>query len=398
VPEAAAVRRRTRHQRKSRLIPSVAIFVYDLSATGVVRNALAIANRLAAAGWDVEVVTCRGGTAFAAERAGLRTVTLGIGGEPASRSGALLRAVSRLGRHLRGREPDILLSAGNHAHPICWAASRRLRRARTVYRISNDLEHRGGARRSLKAIFRRFSTRLLARDERAHLVLVSPHLLREPVLETAARRGKASVIPNGVAVAEVRRRMMESGGHPWLEGDVPVAVGIGRLVPQKNFAGLLHAVARANATRPLRLIVLGAGPQREALASLAGRLNIADRVDLAGVVPNPFPYLRRASVFVLPSFWEGAPNVLLEALACGAPAVASRTAGNADEILDGGRYGLLVDPDDADGMAEAILRQLDPARRVAPGGRAETFDIGMALDAYASLFERLAASNPAARA
>ena len=66
--------------------------------------------------------------------------------------------------------------------------------------------------------------------------------------------------------------------------------------------------------------------------------------------------------------------------------VASRTAGNAVDVLDGGRYGVLVDPLDIAGMAQAILRQCDPATRILPGARVEEFDIRRTLDAYAALF------------
>ena len=144
--------------------------------------------------------------------------------------------------------------------------------------------------------------------------------------------------------------------------------------------------------RSLRLVILGKGTEgeREALLKLAGRLGIANAIDLPGVEENPFPLLSRASVFALPSLWEGSSNALLEALACGVPVVAARSAGNAAAVLDEGRYGLLVQPDDPEAMGQALLQQADPIRRLMPGRRADAFDLAATLDSYAELLEDLA--------
>ncbi len=80
---------------------------------------------------------------------------------------------------------------------------------------------------------------------------------------------------------------------------------------------------------------------------------------LPGLVLNPFPYLMRASVFVLSSAYEGLPRVLIEALACGCPAVSTDCPSGPAEILDGGSYGALVPVADDAAMAKAILATLD---------------------------------------
>jgi glycosyltransferase involved in cell wall biosynthesis len=96
--------------------------------------------------------------------------------------------------------------------------------------------------------------------------------------------------------------------------------------------------------------------------------------------------MREAGLFALPSLWEGSSNVLLEALACGTPIVASRTAGDAELILDRGRFGLLADPADPADWAGAILRQLG-SERVLPGDRADGFSRQAALASYLALFD-----------
>jgi glycosyltransferase involved in cell wall biosynthesis len=151
---------------------------------------------------------------------------------------------------------------------------------------------------------------------------------------------------------------------------------------------LLEAVAIARRSKDLQLLLIGTGPLKSDLTASAERLGIGDAVRFIDPVTNPFPIMKRSAALVLPSWWEGSPNALLEAIACGTPVIASRRAGNAEEILDNDRYGLLIDPDDAEQMAAGILRQLGPLR-VLPGDRARDYDRRIALDAYAKLIAEM---------
>src|SRR5690606_37626457 len=133
----------------------------------------------------------------------------------------------------------------------------------------------------------------------------------------------------------------------------PVLVAAGRLVPQKNFPLLLAAFAQLRAQRPARLLILGEGRERPRLEAAAHELGIAADVALPGHVDNPYAAYARASLFVLSSDWEGLPTVLIEALACGCPIVATDCPSGPAEILQGGRYGSLVPMGDAAALAQA---------------------------------------------
>lgn len=372
--------------------PSLAIFLHDLSATGVVRNALAISAHAAARGWRVAILAVRAEGVLAEAPAGVALIgLLPEGARRDARAIEMARAIPRLRRALRAQPFDLILSAGNHAHLACWAACRGLARPKRVYRISNDISSSaGGLANRPRMALRRWTYRLLTADAAA-LVTVSARLREDRAMRRAAASGKLTVIANGVDVAQVRRLSREPFADPWFDAETPVVVAAGRLVAQKNFATLIEALAIARRTRSVRLYLLGAGTaeQRSALESQARALGVGASIRLVGSLPNPFPVMARASVVAVPSFWEGSPNVLLEAMACGAPVVASRSAGNAAEILDHDRFGLLIDPRDPAGLAEALLRQLDPATRIAPCDRAEAFDRRHALDAYLSLFAGL---------
>jgi glycosyltransferase involved in cell wall biosynthesis len=173
-------------------------------------------------------------------------------------------------------------------------------------------------------------------------------------------RERIQVIYNPIITPDLAVKIQQQLDHPWFKpGEKPVVLSVGRLDPQKDFPLLLRAFARVHQTLPSRLLILGEGPEREALLSLARQLGIEEDVSLPGFVPNPYPYMAHASVFVLSSRWEGLPTVLAEALYCGVPIVATDCPNGPREILRDGLYGKLVNVGDVDCLTDAILTTLN---------------------------------------
>jgi glycosyltransferase involved in cell wall biosynthesis len=369
------------------------LYVHDLRSSGVVRAAIDLARRLAA---DRPTTLMAGyGEGFFAEQAArgpFRLVALAPAAGAFARAGAALRLRAWLARQPAG----VLLSLGNMGHWTPWLAGPGLGHIRRVYVISNEVARGDG----LKSTVRQAWMAALVRDA-ARVVLVGRTLAETPVFARALAAGRAVEIPNGVDLQLARARAAAPCPHRWLEDEVPVVLGVGRLRPQKNFDLLIEGVRRARATRRLRLVILGGGAREERarLEALAG--DLGDDVLLAGETDNVFAWLSRASVFALPSRWEGSSLVLLEALAVGVPVVASRLAGDAAHVLDEGRYGALFDGRSPDALAQALLTQTGEAP-VRPGDRAEAFSLAATNDAYAALVgelgERLDAGAGAAAA
>jgi len=158
----------------------------------------------------------------------------------------------------------------------------------------------------------------------------------------------------------------------------PVLIGVGRLVNQKAFDRLIraHAALRGEGVEH-HLVLLGEGPQREALLALARSLGVAETVFLPGQVQNVADWLAHATVFALCSRYEGLPLVLLEALGCGVPAVAMDCPSGPREILQDGRCGRLVPADDEAAFTEAIgelMRDATLRARLAALGRQRALD------------------------
>ena len=143
--------------------------------------------------------------------------------------------------------------------------------------------------------------------------------------------------------------------------------------------------------------MLGDGPLLGSLRQLADSLGIADRLTFRGYVQDPLPFVARAHALVLSSAWEGQGAVLLEAMACGCPVIATRSTAAVAEVLGEGEFGTLVPPHDAQALADAIARQLherspvsEQARawvdryRVDAGVRSHAKALGLALTAQAA--------------
>lgn len=141
-------------------------------------------------------------------------------------------------------------------------------------------------------------------------------------------------------------------------------VSVGRLAPQKGHDVLLRAFAAVAREHPgWTLTIVGEGPERQALAELAIELGIAERVDLMGSVPEPGEVLVTSDFFVMASRYEGFPNALLEAMACGLPVISTDSVG-AQEIVTDGHDGLLTPVEDEAALAQAMRRLIeDPELR-----------------------------------
>jgi glycosyltransferase involved in cell wall biosynthesis len=139
-------------------------------------------------------------------------------------------------------------------------------------------------------------------------------------------------------------------------------MGVGRLVPQKNFRLLIDAFAIVRRSHDARLIILGEGPERPLLEAQVRQYGLHDVVDLPGFLDNPYACMARASVFALSSDFEGLPTVLIETLAIGTPVVSTDCESGPREILRGGVLGELVPVGDVHAMALAIARALASPR------------------------------------
>lgn len=319
----------------------ITLVISKLTGGGAERVMCNLANHFARAGWEVDVLTFDEAPACEKMEESIVCTSLLAKKERSSISVLnLLRRLPRLRRHLRACGSDVcivmlpiptilvLTMARRAGMPIIAAERAEPSRYKGVYRF----------------LLRRLCHRAAAWVFQTETVSswYQPHLGGVPAL----------VIPNAINPAFLN--------GPYAGERDKSIVSAGRLCPQKNFALLIRAFARIAPAHPEhRLIIYGEGGLREKLQSLARELGVADRVELPGRVEDMAQRLRRASMYVLSSDYEGMPNALIEAMAQGLPCVATDCGGGgARYLVQNEENGLLIPAGDEAAMAEAIGRIL----------------------------------------
>jgi glycosyltransferase involved in cell wall biosynthesis len=167
-------------------------------------------------------------------------------------------------------------------------------------------------------------------------------------------------------------------------------MAVGRFAPVKNYAGMLHAVARAAAAAPrLRLAILGAGPLEEETRALAARLGLADRVLFLGFRRDVAECLLAADLFVNSSDTEALPVSLLEAMAAALPTAAPRIGGIPDALGEP-PAGIVVPAGDMAALGDALARlTTDDALRATLAARARERARDFSLETFAARYEAL---------
>jgi glycosyltransferase involved in cell wall biosynthesis len=226
----------------------------------------------------------------------------------------------------------------------------------TTYGFWYGALSRSRGKRLLKGLLERRGLR------HAAAVIVTTEELRA---RAARLNPRVELIPNGVDTG-----LFTPGRRERPEAAPRRILSVGRLSPEKNLAAVLTAASSLGGGAVVTMV--GGGPLRDALEAQARREGVV--VEFPGVMDHrrlPAVY-RAADVFVLASFTEGHPKVLLEAMACGLPVVASDCPGNRS-LVEEGRTGLLFDPRRPEELAACLKRILDDealARRLGDAGRA----------------------------
>lgn len=297
----------------------------------------------------------------------------------------VLHALPKVLQLLWRTRPDTVLSTLGHLNlalamlrPLLPGSTRYLARETTV--LSYGLAEYARPQRWAWA-YRRFYRRF------DRVICQSVAMRDDLVTHFGVPAGRATVINNPLDLDRIARQAalpLPPGSPPMTPGQPdpgPIhLVAAARLVEQKGVAVAIEAVALAN-NRRLRLTVLGDGPDRSKLEALARERGIADRVHFAGFQANPFAFFARADAFVLSSQYEGFPNVVLEALACGTPVVALPAPGGLREIVEPIAGCALA----SDMSAAALARLLNPGptQRI-PVSAVQRFALPHIVECYAA--------------
>ncbi|HVN92674.1 MAG TPA: glycosyltransferase [Terracidiphilus sp.] len=350
---------------------------------GAERQAMLLAKGLRRRGWRVSVVALYGDGGEAATE--LRDCGVAFTSLETRKGLADPRGWIRFHRWLQRERPDVLHAHLPHAAWLCrWS-----RLAAPVPVVVDTLHSSNTGTNGRRAGY------ALSRWMPDHVTAVSRATAVAHLAKGMVQRNHLSILGNGIEVeawapnpqarVAARRELGLTDEFLWM--------AVGRLEPVKDYPALLRAMARL--PQNAHLVILGTGPLAEELRDLARRLGLARRVRFLGFQPNVEHWMQAADGFVLSSRWEGLPMVLLEAGACGVPAVATDVPGTNEVIADGvnGWLAQAGDPDSLRGIMTRLM-EMPLEKRFAMGECArrrvmEEFCLEAVLNRWERLYETL---------
>jgi glycosyltransferase involved in cell wall biosynthesis len=265
-------------------------------------------------------------------------------------------AAPALARVIRRLRPDVVFCTAGGANSVAVAAHRLARSsARLVLSERSALRRpRGRLRGPLELALKRWTY------QRADLVTAVSEGVRDDLIATLGlASAQVRVIGNPVIGDDVAARASEPLASAAMDAPGPTLVAVGRLIDLKDYPTMLDALVRVRQRVPAKLVILGLGPQRDALIAAAAARGLAAVVTFAGFDPNPYRYMARADVVVQTSRAEGLPGTIIQALACGTPVVATDCDHGPREVIRDGVDGFLVPVGDAPAVADRVLRLLE---------------------------------------
>ncbi|MFO1431849.1 MAG: glycosyltransferase [Candidatus Competibacteraceae bacterium] len=363
----------------------VAFFLYSLSGGGTERVNLSLANELSEMGYLVDLVLVnKSGEFLNKVREDIRIIDF--------QKFRAIECIYRLAQYLRRERPTVLFTAlptlniiGISANIIAGFKTNVIPTEHMPVSIDERETHKIEPKIAYKLypLFYKFVKNIVVNCEDSAKDFTKRYKW--------INKKKIKIIYNPVVSNELLEMAQETPEIDWFKEPIinPIILGVGRLTKQKNFHLLVEAFAKLRAKYNCRLVILGNGEDYGSLKDLAKNLGIEKDFLMPGFKENPYSYMTRASVFVLSSIYETLPTVLIEALACGTPVVATDCFG-VREILQNGEYGIIVNNPTAVEIAFTIKEVLDSnsdkARLIE---RAKFFGIQEAAKKYSMLIEEV---------
>jgi glycosyltransferase involved in cell wall biosynthesis len=355
-------------------VVDVAFFLPNLGGGGAERAILLLSKGLSESGLKVELILSSADGEYLDDVSDkVSIVNL--------KSRRTLLSLFSLARHVHVSRPKVLFSALSHANLIALIACK-VFPSKTKLIVSERSNLSSALRNSdYKEKIVAIGMRLLY-WKADKILAVSNGVADDLAGHISCDRSKIDVLYNPVEVptsGESIDLVCPASFRAGLSSGESIILGVGRLTQQKNFALLIRAFAMVRSVRPCKLVILGDGELSRDLIEIAESLDILEDVYMPGFSRDPFTWMKLADVFVLSSDWEGLPNVLIQAMACGTPVVSTDCKSGPAEILEDGKWGRMVPTNDPYRMSLAILEALDDKNHPDARLRAADFSVEVAV-------------------
>lgn len=185
------------------------------------------------------------------------------------------------------------------------------------------------------------------------IIAVSDAVKYDLIDKLKINENKINKINNPVDILDIQKKSRQYISHKYFNQKNKIILTVASLTKQKNIQLLLKALKNVIKEIPVKLIIIGAGTEYNYLKNLTNKLLLGDHVDFLGNIYNPYSYMKNCDLFVLPSMYEGLPNVLIEALVCETHILATNCPGGSSEIIQ--NYGKLVKCNDEQELTFGII-------------------------------------------
>jgi glycosyltransferase involved in cell wall biosynthesis len=313
-----------------------------MSGGGAERQLSYLAGELGQLGWDVHVaLTGRGANweRLQASGAVIHEVTA-LGSHDS-------RIITRLRRLIARLQPDLVQLWLLQMHVFGGLAAIASQKRWIVTERNSEKAYPPTFKVRLRTAVARFASAIVANSEAG----------RDYWTQKLGARVRCFVIPNSLPLESIASAPRMTAQEMGIDPTVPLILFAGRLEPQKNIPVLLDALRHVGARRRMQARLFGEGSLRASIEAWIHAEDPAGRIRLSEYTPNLWSVMKGATLFVLPSTFEGCPNVVLEAMACGVPLVVSDIPAHR-ELLDGASA-FLFEPASSTALASAIETILD---------------------------------------
>ena len=313
--------------------------------------------------------------------------------------GKLVPSYRQLNQWVKQHNPDLLVSFLTRSNVVSTLIGKRYDIPTIISERVNTSSHFATSR---TGFISKFMVKMVY-PKATCVVPVSQGVMQDLIDNYAVPKEKCTVMYNAYDQAV----LAEKANQPVADlPNKPYFIGIGRLVPNKNFSLMIKAFANSASQRDL--VILGQGPELPALKALAKELGVESRVRLMGFRENPYPYLANADYLVSTSNAEGFPNGIAEAMCLGKPVIATNCQSGPAEILTGdnntqtdsylaAQHGILCKVNDLDSIKSAIdvMEEQDTIGKYQKRSqlRASTFSYIAMQNTFSNLIQKARSAN-----
>lgn len=283
-------------------------------------------------------------------------------------------AIVRLINALNDFKPDVILSTAGHLNLAILSIRPLLKnKPKIIVREANTPSKNISNKEKLQLVLYKYLY------SKADLIIAQCNDMKYDIIDSfKIEKSKIKTIYNPLDMKKIKES--SNGESPYNSKNINF-LSVGRLAPQKGFDILIKSFEIViNKIPSAHLTILGEGSLKQELQDQAEKLGIKENISFIGFRDNPYPYYYFSDMYILSSRWEGFPNTLLEAMACGTKVVATNCKSGPREILGDNEYGTLVEEGDYRSLANGIIKSISEKNKT--GDRANFFHIDNIIKEY----------------